>query len=657
MTARRNRWRLWLAGLLVLAVVAIAGPAVAVTDDTGSQPQQAEPTTVTDCTVIDRAGRYQLAADIDTDGTCIEITASDVYFDGAGHSINDIDPNSGGNGIEVNANATGRVSNVTVTDVRLTNWVWNDFGSTGMALRMERVDGATVTDLNVTGGNHGIRLRNVTESTIARNDVSQVNNHGVYVDRNSDGNTLSENTITQADRRGLLLQSASNNTVDDNLIAGSGNENVRLASGSNHNTFTDNEIYQSSYPDGCVAVATTATHLVFRNNSVYGCGGYAISFSQAGSDSLIEDNTVNSSTNHGIRLNRLDNVTVQNNTASFNDGHGINVQRSTNVTVVDNYARENVRFGINLYDMRETVVRNNTVASNENGGLRLVSGSSNNTLVDNTVLNFARAEVASFPTGIRLRTADDNRFRNNTVENAYIGIEVNESANGNTLVDTRVNNTATALWTVVTTNSEDTTVESLDIGDSSATNTTLSFRAYNVTLAPNTTAPANPDATAIDRYAAVGSIGDGSFLNLSMHYESGDVTAVNESLLAIWTYDAGWTELDASAVDTRATTVSVNVTNIADVHASNGSTVGVFATDDGDSHAIERPDTPTPTPTTLVTDTPTDEMETTENAPETSGPAADQSATPTSGGSGPGFDIVAGVLAFVACALLLRRER
>lgn len=630
-----------LSALLLVSVVAMTVPAAG---DTGTQQSlQTEPTTVTECTVIDQSGTYRLINDISASGTCIEITASDVSFDGGGYTITDTDPNTGGNGIEVNVDGTDRLSDVTVTDVVLTDWAWNDFGSTAMGLRMERVDGATVTDLNVTGSDHGIRLRNVTGTTIARNDVSQVNNHGVYLDRNSDDNTLRENTITQADRRGLLMQSASNNTVDDNLIAGSGNENVRLASGSNYNTFTDNEIYQSSYPDGCVAVATTATHLVFRNNSVYGCGGYAISFSQAGSDSIIEDNVVNSSTNHGIRLNRLDNVTVRNNTASFNDGHGISVQRSSNVTVVDNYARENERFGINLYDTTGTDVRNNTVASNENGGLRLVSGSSNNTVVENTVLNYPRPSVASFPTGIRLRTADANELRNNTVENAHIGVEINDSADGNTLVDNRVNNTGSALWTLVTTNSEDTTVDSLDIGPSSATNTTLSFGAYNVTLAPNTNPTANPDATAIDRYATVGSMGDGSFVNLSMQYESDDVTAVNESLLALWTGDGStWTELDASAVNTRAMTVSVNVTDI----AANGSTVGVFATDDGDSHAIDLPATPTATSTagsTTTTATP-------------SGTQAGASGTATSGGSGPGFDFVAGVLALVACALLLRRE-
>ena len=603
--------------LVVVSLLAISVPAATAADRpavdrTDQQALQTSTTTITGCTVIDESGHYQLGSDISADGTCIEITASDVVLDGQGHTVSDIDSNTAGNGIVVNS-TSGRLSNVTIRDVTLTNWAWDDFGNNARSIYLQGVDDATITSVN------------------------------------SENNTLAGNNITQAGDRGLLMQSSTNNTVHANQIAGSSNENVRLAGGANRNTFTDNVIHNSGFTDNCISAGTTALRLVIRNNTLTACGAHGIGLSQSGSNSVIEDNTVNGSSNHGIRLNRLDNATVRNNTASFNDGHGINVQRSSNVTVADNDARENERFGINLYDMTGTAVRNNTVASNENGGLRLVSGSSNNTLVDNTVLNFAREEVVSFPTGIRLRTADDNELRNNTVENAYIGIEVNESATGNTFVDNRVNNTATALWTFVTTNSDDTTVDSLAIGDSSAADTTLSFGAYNVSLTTNTSAPANPDATAIDRYATVESMGEGSFVNLSVHYTSDDVSAVNDSLLALWTHgDSGWTELEESTVNTRVRTVSANITNV--------STAGVFATDDGDSHAVELPSTTTPTSTDSDPATATPAADTTATGSAPSGTQAGESEATTTGGSGPGFDAVAGVLALLACALLLRRE-
>jgi len=133
-------------------------------------------------------------------------------------------------------------------------------------------------------------------------------------------------------------------------------------------------------------------------------------------------------------------------------------------------------------------------------------------------------------------------------------------------------------------------------------------------------------------------MGDGAFANLSVHYESGDVSGVNESLLALWTADgASWTELDESAVNTRERTVTANLTPIVDA-----ATVGVFATDSGESHAIDLPSTPTPTATVS------------ESTPATG--SATESATATTGSSGPGFDAVAGVLALIACVLLLRRE-
>jgi len=629
-----------LSALVVLSLIVVVAPATAApTDHTGQPSVQTQPTTITGCTVIDQSGSYQLATNVSANGTCIEITASDVHFDGQGYTLEDTDSNSGGNGIEVGSD-NGQLSNVTVTDVRLAGWAWGEFGSNAAAIRMQRVDDARITDVTVSGGDRGLRLRRVTNTTIENVDIDRVGNHAIYRDRSSNNNTLSSSSVTQANRRSLLVQSSSNNSFEDNELLSSGNDNVRLAGGSNWNTFVDNEVVGSGYLDPCISVGTTGSNLVFRNNTVGGCGGHGITLSQSGSNFLLVDNNVSGNNGHGIRLNRLTNATLRNNTALANGGHGINLQRSANHTVVDNYARENERFGINLYDVRGTTLRTNTVASNQNGGLRLVSGSANNTLVGNTVLNFPRPGVITFPTGIRLNTADDNELRDNTVENAYIGIEVNNSANGNTLVDNRVNNTDSALWTFVTANSNGTTVDSLDIGDSPAAGTTLSFSAYNASISPNTTAPANADATAVDRYVTVGRMGDGAFANLSVHYESGDVSGVNESLLALWVADgSGWTELEDSAVNTRAMTVTENLTTVGDASA-----VGVFATDSGESHAVDLPSTPTPTATESG------------SAQATGSTPATGSETATSGGNGPGFDAIAGVLALLACALLLRRE-
>lgn len=648
-----------LSALVVLSVLAMVTPAAGAPADHAAvdRPEgvslQTETTTITDCTVIDQSGSYELGSNLSSDGTCIEITASDVHLDGQGHTLDNTNTSAAGTGIEVNA-TNGRLSNVTITDVRLTSWAWSGFGNIGVAVRMDHVDDASITDLNVTGADRGLRLVNVTNSTITGNEITQANNRGVYMDQRSDNNTFTSNTIRQADNRGLLVHSSSNNTFEDNEIAGSGDDNVRLAFGSNWNTFVDNEISQSGYLEHCISVGTANSNLVFRHNTIDGCGGQGVSLSQSGENFSIVDNTVNGTNNHGIRVNRLSNATIANNTVSGAGGHGINVQRSANHTVVDNDVRENERFGINLNDVNTTAVRNNTVADNENGGLRLVSGSANNTVAGNTVLNYPRPGVVTFPTGIRLQSAEYNELRNNTVENSHIGIEVNESADDNTLVDNRVNNTEPALWTFVTTNSNGTTVDSLDIGPSTADNTTLSAGAYNVSISPNASAPANPDGTDIGRYVTVESMGDGAYVNLSVHYESGDVSGVNESLLALWTHNGtGWTEIDASAVNTRAMTVSANVTT-ASANTTNVSTVGVFATDGGESHAVELPSTPTPTATETPTDA--DPSSTDTGTTATAAPTDGQAAETTTGGSGPGFGVVAGVLALVGCALALRRQ-
>jgi len=609
---------------------------------------------ITTCTVIATPGSYQLARNISGSGTCIEITASDVTLDGQGHRVAGTDPSVDQTGIHANG-SDGGLTNVTVTDVVLR--AWHENSGDGTAVLYTNADDGSITGLDVTGGDHAVHLVESDDTDLRHNVVSNTadgQRAAVHIESNSNRTDVVNNTVTRAEGRGVRIASSRNTTLRDNDISRSGSENVRVAFDSDGTTFVDNVIGTTSWRDTSVSVGD-GSDVVFRNNTVEGSSGRGIDISSAGSNYLLVDNTVRASGGHGIRLNNVENATVRNNTVAHSDGHGINLQRSANHTVTANNVTDSGRYAINLNDVDRATVANNTVARQDNGGIRLFSGSANNTLVNNTVGNYPTPNTGTYPTGIQLKNADDNEFERNTVVNSWRGIDVNASSDDNTLTDNAVYDTGSGTWALTVSNSTGTSVTRLDIGDSPAANTTLSFSAQNVSVAPATSPPANPTADAVDRaFAAQSTGGSNAVLDVTVHYEAGDVSGVNEADLALWTHDGSdWSEHGDSSVAPGADTVGVVLKSFG--------THGVFAdptqsTPTATPTATQAPATSAPTvgePTATPTDTPVSGPTATSAPTPTDTPTA--ASTQTSSGSGPGFGALVAVVALLSVALLRRR--
>jgi|GEM_PF-1594967 len=605
---------------------------------------------ITSCTEIATPGSYRLAANVSGSGTCIEITASDVTLDGQGHRVAGTDPTGGQTGIHANG-SDGGLSNVTVTDVVLQGWHENS--GDGTAVRYTDVDDGSLTDLDIAGGDHAVHLvesdgTDLHDSTVSNTADGQ--RAAVHIESNSDRTDVVNNTVTQAEGRGVRIASSENTTLRDNEIASSGSENVRVAFGSAGTTFVANDIGSTSWGDTSISVGG-GSDVVFRNNTLGGSAGIGIGISTAGSNYLLVDNTIRASNDHGIRINRVGNVTIRNNTVAHSGGHGINLQRSANHTVTGNNVTDSERYAINLNSVDRTRVANNTVARQDNGGIRLFSGSANNTLVKNSIENYPTANTVTFPTGIQLKNADDNDFERNTVVNSHRGIDVNASSNGNSFADTAVYDTGSGTWALTISNSTGTTVNHLDIGDSTASNTTLSFSGDNVSVAPTTSPPANPDANAIDRAFVTRSTGGpNAVMDVTLHYETGDVSGVSEADLALWTHDGSdWTELGNSSVAPGSDTVGVVLTSFG--------THGAFANPTQSTPTGTATPTMTTTPTVTATPTNGPTPTATRTPVPNSGPTAtDTPTSTTTGDGGPGFGPVVALLALLGVAALRRRE-
>lgn len=684
MTARRRAASVLFSTVVVLSALAVAVPAGAATDvapadriatDRPTLVQASTP--ITECTVIDQPGQYHLASNVSGNGTCLAITASDVTLDGQGHAVSDADRNHEGIGIEVNG--TGRLSNVTITDIVLDGWYWNRFGKHGRNVQLVQVDDATITDVDIDGGDYGIRLTNVTNTTVERSDISGTDDPALYLESGSNWNRFADNQFTQGNKRGVMIHNSRNNTFHANEIAGFGDENVRLAWSADWNTFTDNHIHSTSWTSTCVSIGQSGSHLVFDNNTVAGCAGHALSLSQAGENQTITGNTINGSGGVGVVVSYTSNVTIEHNTIRYTEGHGINLKYRPGHVLRNNTITNVDRYGINFRDAHDSVAADNRISGVRQGGIRMIRGSSNNTVTGNTVRSYTWGSELTFPTAVRLRTADNNTFTDNDIESGYRGIEINDSANGNTLVDNTIYNANGSTWAFFTANADDTTVERLGVTSPTAPNTTLSFTARNVSITPNGSAPANPNAAGIGHVFEADTFGPPSYLDVRVHYEQRDRSGVDEGQLALWTHDGAWTEVGRSRVNPRDDTVGANLTSY--------SLIGAYATSDGESHTVTPTATATPQPTStpastdLGTSTPDDTEAATNTATTaatgTSATTSGSTATTTSGstattttgttattsgangtttGAGPGFGALA-ALAALAGAVLLGRRR
>lgn len=248
----------------------------------------------------------------------------------------------------------------------------------------------------------------------------------------------------------------------------------------------------------------------------------------------------------GIYLDKFnDDIRLADSTASGNSGFGFFLRDSTSNRLVNNTASDNERVGIQLTAGSNNVIRNNTASGNGGDGIRLHDnfGSDNNLLTNNTV-----------------------------TENAGAGFVIGDG-HANTIRDgiARRNDHAVVLGA----NAADNQVERLDIGTSTKPNTTVSFQGENLVVDAASAPPENPNATSIGRYLQATGTSDDAFLDVSIYYESGDVSDANESSLGVWTHDSStWSVVNDSTVDTSADVVEANLTG--------SLTVGAFADSEED---------------------------------------------------------------------------
>jgi len=301
--------------------------------------------------------------------------------------------------------------------------------------------------------------------------------------------------------------------------------------------------------------------------------------------STVRDNVFRSNDNRGLRL-RFSNDTLIEGNKLINNNNGLRTEsRSSNATIRDNNASLNDVNGIDVDGGPGHDVINNTLIGNNAPGIETSLGSTGNNITENKVVSMSTTSI-----GIEIKTAN-NVVTSNVVRGSdNEGIRVGQLASGGNVVrdnflvandvglriesaGTVVNNTVrnNAFAAFQTRNGDRVSVENLDIGMSTAANTTLDFEARNVGVRTNASPPSNPANEAnIGRFIEATNNSVSHFLNVTFEYNDSDVASVDEPALDVWKYNSSdaWTELGTGpATDTGANEIQFNVTNVGSVFA------------------------------------------------------------------------------------------
>jgi parallel beta-helix repeat protein len=244
---------------------------------------------VTTCgTTIRGPGNYTLAADIGPcSGDGVTITASDVTFDLAGHTISGISTPASCNTGEpqIGITVTTGASNVQIGGGTVTGFVDGiAFGASDSRVASMRVanncingmvvsnaTSVTVDASTVTGnGSDGLLLLDADASSVQANDVSSNGRYGVALVAGSDRNTIRDNSLKGNGGGGLVLIGGTDTRILRNLAQGN-LQGIALHTGDN---VVEGNIAGANQTVGITIAEDGAGHNRLTGNTATGNGAF-----------------------------------------------------------------------------------------------------------------------------------------------------------------------------------------------------------------------------------------------------------------------------------------------------------------------------------------------------------------------------------------------
>ncbi len=206
-------------------------------------------------------------------------------------------------------------------------------------------------------GGYGIYLYESSNNIITGNTVNSNGEYGIYIYRNSDGNTIADNTVSNNYNYGIQAYESSNNIITENTVNSNGYCGIYLGWDSDGNTIAYNNISNNSY-------------------------GIRASYSD---DNTFLFNTITLN-NRGIRIDGFSSGNLmENNTISKNDG-GIQLSSDTYENIIShNNILSNSWYGVYMDNTWNNSITYNNILSNHDYGVLIEWGCSYNTIHHNNI--------------------------------------------------------------------------------------------------------------------------------------------------------------------------------------------------------------------------------------------------------------------------------
>lgn len=247
------------------------------------------------------------------------------------------------------------------------------------------VGDTTVGDDGSTQRQNGVYLVTCTESKIVDGRYEDNKRSGIFLDNQSNENTLSDNTCEGNTSHGILVDYCNDTTISDNTCTSNGGSGIYVTDDDDGATVTGNicnaNSAQGIFVEASYNVSVTGnrcadntysgiyvydscTELAITGNVCEGNGEIGIYVNDTCQHNTITGNICTGNTEYGIGIVSSSDITVTGNTCKGNTENGIDLAISTNCTVSGNTCSYNLEFGIYLINSHSNVVVGNNCTSN-----------------------------------------------------------------------------------------------------------------------------------------------------------------------------------------------------------------------------------------------------------------------------------------------------
>jgi parallel beta-helix repeat protein len=411
---------------------------------------------VTDPIDIDQPGTYLLQNNILNSNApnCINISSSDVIFDGMGHTIQGIvkDNSTILNGIFVQPPDSSKLTNVTIRNVTLENWshgiVFSNsegkiadckiYWSYDDGIRIE-ISGNLILENNTAGNGiyRGISIidsdnlllaNNTANANLGKNGEGGV---GIVISNSTRINVTDNHLLGNA--LGSVLWNSSHSAFTGNEVRNNNRQGIKLFT-SDANNFTQNQVFDNNEM-GIIVSGSQSNN--FTRNIIRGNTNGLLFESGSTNNSAILNNLTGNLQN-GIILSYSSHNVIGKNNLSQNGHNGIYANNSVDNILFNNTAIGNVHNGIAIDAMSNAnSINNNTLTENGDNGIYM-AGSSLNRINGNTAKKNGN--------GIALHNSDANNLTHNYLSNnTNSGIYANNSADNILFNNTAIGNLANGI--------------------------------------------------------------------------------------------------------------------------------------------------------------------------------------------------------------------